>query len=214
MTFLEPRLPEVARQDSKYSTELSLLFATIKTAIPRRVAALIRDIFEHLDANSARELSTLIGIDVTKVGLGHLIEHFRDENIRLVEEAARSYADKVRDVFDQPFVHTVRVEELKSQLKDAADVSDSRAELIARDQVLKFNGQVNKARQQMAGITQYVWSTSQDERVRPDHAELEGETFDWNNPPVVDQKTGRRDHPGNDFQCRCVAVAVVPGLED
>ncbi len=150
----------------------------------------------------------LLGIDPRTIGISHIIDHFRDENIRLVEEASRDYADSVRKIFDDPSAHLLRVEELKKQLLERGDVSQSRAELIARDQTLKLNGQINKARQTRAGVTEYVWSTSGDERVRPEHAELDGRTFSW------DDDVGGEAPPGTAFQCRCVAIPVIPELDD
>ena len=57
------------------------------------------------------------------------------------------------------------------------------------------------------GITQYIWRTSRDERVRESHLVLEGKTFSWDSPPDV-------GHPGQDINCRCTAEPVIPGLED
>jgi len=129
----------------------------------------------------------------------------RDWTIKLVEDAARVYAQQVRDVFNDPEETTgKRWEELKASLLERGSVSESRAELIARDQTLKLNGAITKANQQAAGVDKYVWSTSRDERVRDTHAELDGKVFSWAAPP----KPG---HPGQDYQCRCIAV---PLLED
>ena len=52
-----------------------------------------------------------------------------------------------------------------------------------------------------SGFQYYVWTTKKDDRVRPDHARLEGRIINWNDPPVVDLKSGRRRHPGEDYQC-------------
>lgn len=70
----------------------------------------------------------------------------------------------------------------------------NRAELIARDQTMKLNGDLNHLRQTNIGIKRYIWRTSQDERVRDEHAALEGRIFKWSEPPDV-------GHPGEDFQC-------------
>ena len=59
-----------------------------------------------------------------------------------------------------------------------------------------------------AGVEEYIWSTSGDSRVRESHKKLNGKRFRWDDPPVVDEKTGRRCHPGEDYECRCVALAV------
>ena len=57
-------------------------------------------------------------------------------------------------------------------------------------------------------MEEYVWSTSQDSRVRDSHRRLNRKKFRWDDPPVVDPKTGRRCHPGEDYGCRCVALPV------
>jgi SPP1 gp7 family putative phage head morphogenesis protein len=101
------------------------------------------------------------------------------------------------------------VRDISKLLQEQAGYSKSRAELTARDQTLKLYGQIQEERQQKAGITKYVWTTSQDERVRPDHADLDGTVQAWDDPPVVDKRTGRRGHPGFDYQCRCTAVPVL-----
>lgn len=44
--------------------------------------------------------------------------------------------------------------------------------------------------------------------MRADHRRLNGKIFSWNAPPIVDMRTGRRGHPGDDYQCRCVAIPV------
>ena len=56
------------------------------------------------------------------------------------------------------------------------------------------------------GFQYYVWTTRKDDRVRPDHARLEGRICNWNDPPVVDLRSGRRRHPGEDYNCRCTAA--------
>jgi hypothetical protein len=50
----------------------------------------------------------------------------------------------------------------------------------------------------------YVWRTRQDGLVRAEHAANEGRRLSWDNPPA----TG---HPGESWNCRCVAVPYVRG---
>jgi SPP1 gp7 family putative phage head morphogenesis protein len=92
-------------------------------------------------------------------------------------------------------------------------VSQRRAAFIARDQVAKLNGDLTRLRQTDLGIDNYIWRTSLDERVRPGHAQLEGMRQSWDKPPIVDPKTGRRAHPGGDFNCRCTAEPDIESIE-
>lgn len=79
----------------------------------------------------------------------------------------------------------------------------SRYEFIARDQTSKLIGELDRLRQQQIGVDEYDWATSADERVRPTHRSKNGKRFRWDEPPP---ETG---HPGEDYQCRCVARAVI-----
>lgn len=86
-----------------------------------------------------------------------------------------------------------------------------RAELVARDQTLKLYGNLARIRQTSAGVERYVWRTARDERVRPEHASREGETFSWDDPPVEDDYDGA---PGQPINCRCVPEPVFDDLPD
>lgn len=155
----------------------------------------------------------LLGITPAATRTAGVIMKFRDQNIALMEKAARDYVDDVRDVLEEPDTFGLRVEDLSKRIQERADVSKSRADLIARDQTLKLNGQLNQTRQENAGVVEYIWSTSHDERVRPIHVELDGTRQRWSDPPVTDED-GNVNHPGQDFQCRCVALPVVADLDE
>ena len=94
------------------------------------------------------------------------------------------------------------------KIQKAYSVDRRHAQLLARDQIAKLNSNIAQKQQRDAGVEEYIWSTSGDSRVREDHARLNNKRFRWDDPPVVDRKTGRRAHPGEDYQCRCVAIAV------
>lgn len=159
---------------------------------------------------------TMIGIPVHDLGAGVAakVAVAREENLRLIEDAGRSYADDVRDVLTAPENEGLRVGELRDLLLERGSVNLARASLIAVDQTLKLAAAVSQARQTAAGVNSYRWSTSKDERVRPSHAALEGQIFDWDDPPVTDDRTGDTNHPGQDYRCRCIAIPMIQGLSE
>ena len=137
-----------------------------------------------------------------------VLESFRRENVELIGSIAETQLDQVQDVVRTATRTGRRVEQLAKDVEGRFGVSESRARLIARDQVAKANAQMTQVRQTAAGITRYIWNTSGDERVRETHAELNGQTFEWTDPPVTNAN-GDRNHPGEDYQCRCVALPVL-----
>ena len=190
-------------------------FDTLETAVQRQLRAMVGTAFDEMWATVYKahiENSTLPRITIRQAQgpgsrLVELYERKREDSIKLVENAQRVYSDQVREVFSNPDNFGVRVEELQAKLLERGNVSESRAELIARDQTLKTLGGINEVRQREAGVNSYTWSTSNDERVREEHQELEGQVFSWDSPPEP-------GHPGEPIQCRCIAIPVIDELAD
>lgn len=170
--------------------------------------------------HSQRQIEKVLGINLRAniPGLQDLIDQWRTENVNLIETGL--WADRmepklrpgllgdVSRVVENAHAQGRRVEYLAGELQERFDVDISRAELIARDQTLKLNAQVNQHRQRAVGVRQYRWGTSRDERTRERHLELHGSLQSWDQPPEVGR--GRHEHPGGDYQCRCIAIPVAP----
>lgn len=158
------------------------------------------------DRHSMREFARLgIKLSDAAPAVAKVLPKWRKENVGRITGMLDDQLDKIERILEDG--GGMRVETLAKEIRrQCIDVSDSRAEMIARDQVLTLNAQITQARQLDAGITEYVWTTSNDERVRPEHQELEGQTFSWEDPPTV-------GHPGEDVLCRCVAFPVLPELD-
>jgi SPP1 gp7 family putative phage head morphogenesis protein len=105
-------------------------------------------------------------------------------------------------------------DQIRKLIEDNFSFTRAKARMIARDQTGKINGRINQYRQESLGATRYIWKGSKDERERKDHRLLEGKIFSWDKPPIVDRRTGRRAHPGEDYQCRCHAEMYLPDILD
>lgn len=103
-----------------------------------------------------------------------------------------------------------RFDSLVKRIQSRYDVSKTKASFLARQETGLFTTAVRRQRFGDVGITQYIWRTAGDSEVRPDHKKLNGQTFEYSKPPIVDLATGRRDNPGQDFQCRCADEPVLP----
>jgi SPP1 gp7 family putative phage head morphogenesis protein len=159
----------------------------------------------------ATQAAELYGVHVRHVaGVDAAIETARTANVELITNATGDFLDQVRDILDE--MEGEPADSIREALEERVGVSNSRGALIARDQTLRLNSQIAEHRQRSAGVRKYTWVTAGDERVRPGHAELDGEVIEWDDPPVVDDD-GTRAHAGRDFQCRCVPAAYVDELE-
>jgi SPP1 gp7 family putative phage head morphogenesis protein len=165
-------------------------------------------------AENIREGKRLPGITRAQQGADRaMLDAWRKRNLGLIKTLEGTQRAQLGEVLDLATEEGWPIERLRKSVQERFSVTKSHADLIARDQTLKLNAQLSQHRQTSAGIREYIWSTSSDERVREEHAELDGTRQSWDDPPVVSE-SGDRAHPGEFFQCRCVAVAVVPWLED
>lgn len=131
----------------------------------------------------------------------------REEVLDRISSLPDDVADSLGPLIDEATSKGLRVEELAKQIEERAEVSRSRAMLIARDQTLTLNAKVTEARQRALGVRQFKWRTSRDQRVRESHAEMEDVVCSWDDLPIVD---GEETAPGESIQCRCTAEAVIP----
>lgn len=179
--------------------------------LPPKVLGVVGD---RVAKKAAAELKRVAGITRASQGAdADVVAAFRRRNLGLIRTLEAKQVDELGEVLAVATTEGWPIDRLRRAVEERFEVARSHADLLARDQTLKLNAQISQMRQVSAGITEYVWSTSNDERVREEHAELDGQRFSWTDPPESGPN-GERWHPGEGFQCRCVAIAVVPWLEE
>lgn len=101
----------------------------------------------------------------------------------------------------------------KASIQDAIKAewgtTAAKATFLARQETSLFFSKLGLDRAADAGVRRYRWSTSHDKRVRESHKHLDGQIIDFDRPPIVEIKTGRRAHAGEDFNCRCGKIWVL-----
>lgn len=163
-----------------------------------------------VDERLAKALVDSVGVNLIEVlkadnRIASEFELAVTANVELITSIPAQYFERVRQEIEQGWQQGIRWESLAEKLHHIGDITESRAKFIARDQTAKMNSEFNRVRQTSVGIAKYIWSTSQDERVRPSHARLHGTTWAWNAPPIVD---GEAANPGMPVNCRCLALPV------
>jgi len=171
-----------------------------------------------------RSVGNAVGVDIAAILDGGRVreagEDAAAEAARLIKSIPKDYLSEVQEatwrhyqMLDQPEGRT-----FLEQIQHIGKVTEKRAVLIARDQTSKINTAVLQARNEEAGIEEYIWRTARDGKVVGDpaglypvptnkavhgnHYEREGVKFRWDEPP-------EDGHPGYGIACRCVAEPVI-----
>ena len=96
---------------------------------------------------------------------------------------------------------------LQRAIMDEYGVSEGKARFLARQEASLFMSALRRERYLDAGCEYYKWRCTMDERSRPMHKALDGLIFRFGDPPVTDDR-GNRNEPGEDFNCRCIAIPL------
>lgn len=95
----------------------------------------------------------------------------------------------------------------------AQSLAKSRIQLIARTEISRAETDLTRARAEKIGIDWYVWQTSEDQRVRTSHRNMDQVLVAWNDPPQPEELVGEKSklghyHCGQAPNCRCVSLPL------
>lgn len=211
------------KTDSKIDdiiTEMNVKWRAVlnNTRNRQKLADLDKKVQAHSERNLKISLQSVLGFNprLKKPQLQEDSARFVTNNVRLIRSIGPRHFAKVEKIINESSANGTRVEEVAAKVLGLLKKRDekgrpvnleARATLIARDQILKHNSNLDQKRQKANGIAEFTWRTANDERVRESHAELDGEVFTYA------QGTPIGLMPGEDYQCRCYAEPVIdPGM--
>lgn len=154
-----------------------------------------------------------------------LVEAWAQTNYELITSLPQEYIKKANTIVSEGVQRGRLYSDITDDLRKLdKTLSQSRARLIARDQIGKLNGVLAQQRMEDADLNLYTWLTSKDERVRgnpsgrypraiPSHFIMEGILCKWKDKTVYSDDKGKtwkartgkmpQAHPGEEIQCRC-----------
>lgn len=116
---------------------------------------------------------------------------------------------KLRLGLQELIVEGATPKSLEKYILSQKDVGQRKAKFLARQEMKLFVSEYQKNRYKEYGINQFKWSTIMDGRERELHKEYNGRIFSFDDPPIVDDRTGEKGIPGSAFNCRCKAIPQV-----
>lgn len=154
-----------------------------------------------------------IGSVVTAEGLEDFVALSVNKNVSLIKSLPEEYLKQVETIVNNGVVSGARYstieKEISGRVGSAASKLAGRIKTIARNEIQTINSQITLRRSEALGITRGIFRTSEDERVRPCHSELNGVEYDLKKGAW--SKTCRKFiQPGiTDINCRCSYSPII-----
>lgn len=133
------------------------------------------------------------------------------ENVALIKSIPQQYHDRiVSAVMVSVQTGGKGAADVMKEIRHIGGLSEKRAHLIATDQTRKVTSAMNAERAKSVGMRKFRWLHSGGSAdPRELHVQMNGRVFDYDDPPIIDRKTGERGYPGQLINCRCVAIPVI-----
>jgi SPP1 gp7 family putative phage head morphogenesis protein len=200
---------EAARRIEEMLNDYGRLLGPWAESVGRRMLEEV----SRRDAGAWSELGRELGIglrrEIERASTGLLFQEVLAAQVGLIRSIPLEAADRVHHLATEALVTGARAKEIANEIMNTGEVSQSRANTIARTETSRASSIFSSTRAQYLGSTHFQWMTAGDRDVRPLHKKLDGKVFAWNDPPIIGEN-GERGLPGTIYNCRCVALPIVP----
>ncbi len=138
-----------------------------------------------------------------------------------IKDAGKEVFDAVTGTLREGFDAGETMDQLADRVRaEFAGISKRRAETIAATETASAYGVARHAAMEQAGITHKEWLTAKDDRVRSEHAAMDGVIAEIDQPFILEDGT-QLMHPAEEggppqhvINCRCVSIAALKAPED
>lgn len=149
--------------------------------------------------------------DVISGAVADVVKASIKQNVALIKSIPREYFLEIEGEVMRSIQTGRGMADLQPFLEKRYGITKRRAALIARDQTSKATAAINRARMQGLGVKKFKWLHSMGgKEPRPLHKNvLNGNVYSFDDPPVIDERTGERGYPGALINCRCRMIPVI-----
>lgn len=143
-----------------------------------------------------------ISEDDIKKNFNESIQHYtKDFLIKRMPEIRRKVQQSILDGY--------REIDVQKMLETEYGIMERKAKFLAQNETSIMLAQIKKVHYSAMGFDSFMWHTILDARERPLHRELNGTIHRFDNPPVIDERTGQRGLPGETYNCRCDMTPIM-----
>lgn len=217
-TFVEGRYNEAVRTNSPSPINEKLQAAReklLQSPQIKKVTKSMVSIFERMDGKVKKRMDDLYqarGYQIPKTSLQvpSSLKQAIQTNVKLIGQIVNKQSLKLEKAVMKAVIRGSDFKTVQKEVAKQSQKGTAYARFVAKDQIGKAYGAINKERQQQVGMPGYIWSCFLDSKTRATHKACHGKFFYWNKPVPNDirprMKNGKICNPGDDNHCRCEAL--------
>lgn len=152
-----------------------------------------------------------ISPDMTDLKIKNISENYTNNLEKSIKGMLEDELPKFRNNIEDLVFSGVRREDLKKLINKEYNIFGYRSELIAKQETSLVLTEYKATHYQEAGCRQFMWKHTSISKTDNEYHKniLDGKIFDYDNPPVIDLKSGERGLPGQFFNCSCIMLPLI-----
>jgi SPP1 gp7 family putative phage head morphogenesis protein len=164
------------------------------------------------DRSIARATGVDLGSVITSEGLEDFVALSVNKNASLIKSLPEEYLKQVETIVNNGVASGARYSTIQKEITAKTGANSklvNRIKTIARNEVQTINSQITLRRSESLGIKKGIYRTSNDERVRQCHKELDGVEYELKKG-AWSKTCGKFIQPGiTDINCRCSYSPII-----
>ncbi len=135
------------------------------------------------------------------------------ENIKgyVIKDFAQERIPEMRRKIQELVLKGYRTDKVQELLQKEYGIAARKAKFLAQNETTIMLSEYKKVTYKEMGFNKFIWRTITDGRERELHKQLNGTVWNYDNPPIIDERTGNRGLPGQTYNCRCTQI---PYMDD
>ena len=212
--------------DASISSAYRILFSTLLKDFDVMFSSKAKDIAGSLWGDTEKwttkelnrslsELASLISFktDTTSKSLDNIRKAAIHKNVDLIKTIPQQYLGAVKQNIYTSITTGKGLSDIQPFLESQKDYSKRKAQLVALDQTRKITTDIAAHKLKQNGGKKFKWMhTGGSQHPRQEHIAMNGNIYSYDDPPVIDPRTGETGLPAQAYQCRCRLCPVLEWL--
>lgn len=194
-SFLTQQLGELGKEEKQ------LIFDTA-------VETIMQDLQDRVYKNAQEKKIELISPKLSDFRANEIAKNYTENLNFWIKNWTDERIIKMRSAVGQMAIDGKSVQDIADYIEKEFNISKRHAKFLARNESAMATTSYLSAKYQEEGFTKFKWITNLDGRERPLHKKLNGQIFSFDNPPIIDERTGQKGLPAQTYNCRCSMIPV------
>lgn len=180
-----------------------------KLVFDEAVNQIMLDLQKRLYKNAQKQKIELITPKLTEFRRNEIAKRYTENLDFWIKDWIPQDIIKMRETVGQMAIDGKSRKDIENYIVKEFGKDQRKARFLARNESAIATTSYLQAKYREEGFTHFKWVTNLDGRERKTHRELNGEVFSFDNPPIIDERTGQRGLPAETYNCRCLMSPVI-----